>query len=493
MNKSLIFNPSYHLRKDGNRVILFSEDEVPENSEEWFSFIHPFHAMMFSFMDGKTPYEEEIKKCATYFGVSFDAMEKIVAKYVDKRHWFTIAIPNEDCVNFPKNTIISVPINSETRKEYYSVKDFPYKGKPDLKSNRLSYPININMELTMKCQTNCLYCYAKRNLNSKDTLTLPQIKNFIREAKEGGVYNIDVNGGDVLLHPQIREVLLELVSQGFMPLVSTKTTLDKDMIDYIVALKKVRLQISLDSANPITLRKLIGVPSDYIEKMSSALDYLSLIDFPVKVNVVLTRYNSSKEEIDLLLDYLSKYRAVKEIRFNPCGYSLYKKNFSEIRMSLDSLIKALEYIESQVEQRKDVTIKISSYDKSTEYVGGDKPQAFANRALCTGGIRNAVLLPNGDLTICEELYDHPAFLLGNVKENSISEIWNSEKAIKLYRDPVSVQSKSVCARCSNKQICRMDIGVCWKLVLMAYGKENWDFPDPRCPKAPSPLNSFFYE
>lgn len=26
-----------------------------------------------------------------------------------------------------------------------------------------------------------------------------------------------------------------------------------------------------------------------------------------------------------------------------------------------------------------------------------------------------------------------------------------------------------------------------------YGMDNWDFPDPRCPKAPTPYNKFYLE
>ena len=30
--------------------------------------------------------------------------------------------------------------------------------------------------------------------------------------------------------------------------------------------------------------------------------------------------------------------------------------------------------------------------------------------------------------------------------------------------------------------------VCWKMVMYAYGKQNWDYPDPRCPEAPKMFN-----
>ena len=99
------------------------------------------------------------------------------------------------------------------------------------------------MELTMKCYANCSYCYANRKLNDKSMLTLSEIKDVIRQAKKNGVYQIDINGGDVVLHPHIKEILQELVSCGYTPLVSTKTTLSKEMIDYDIRMLKTHFEL----------------------------------------------------------------------------------------------------------------------------------------------------------------------------------------------------------------------------------------------------------
>lgn len=490
--KSILFNPEYHLRQDGNRVILFSDEEVSEVSEEWFSFIHPFHAMMLSFFDGQKTYSEEVEQCATFFNLTITKMEGIVRRFLFKEKWFTIK-SGEDFVNFPKNTLIVVERGSQKRKEKYSPKEFEFLGNPDYETVRLSYPISLNIELTMKCYTNCIYCYANRNLKDKSMLSLAEIKDVIKQAKQNGVYQIDINGGDVLLHPNINEILHELVINGFSPLVSTKTILTKDIIDYIKYLKKVRLQISLDSVNPEVLHKLIKVPSNYITKMSKALEYLSKKHVKTQINVVLTKYNSDITGIKRLLDYIAKYDAIKDIRFNPCGCSLYKTNFREIILSSKEMHFVLEEIEKIKENYPSLNIMFSSYDDKSEYACDNREYLFKKRALCTGGTRAAVLLPNGDLTICEELYDNPHFILGNIRNKSIKEIWNSSKAMKLYQTPVNEDSKSPCKICSFQKECRTGVGVCWKLVLMAYGEDNWDYPDPRCPSAPEPYNDFCYE
>lgn len=138
-------------------------------------------------------------------------------------------------------------------------------------------------------------------------------------------------------------------------------------------------------------------------------------------------------------------------------------------------------------------INISSYDKDSDFEPNEKSKSFTNRAICTGGTRNAVLLPNGDLTICEELYDHPQFILGNIKRNSLNEIWNSDKAKALYNMSDKLNQHSACRNCGDFANCRNNEGVCWKMILMAYGMDNWDYPDPRCPKAPKPFNKFYYE
>lgn len=492
--EALVFNPEYHLRQDGNRVILFSNDNVSQNSQEWFSFIHPFQAMMLSFFDGTELYENQIGKCARFFSLTEEDMHKIIKRFVNNEHWFGLSRKNKTTALFPKNVLLECNVTrTSLRDETYSYSDFQYDGEPDLKSVRLFFPLSINMELTMRCQTNCIYCYANRNLKDKQLLSLEEIRGFIKQAKQGGVYNLDINGGEVMLHPNIKEILFELVQNGYRPLISTKMPLDKDTIDYIKKLKNVKLQFSLDSADPEILHKMIGVTDGYLQNLSSTLEYLSTIGFPVKINVVLTKYNSGKSCIDSLLQFLSKFDAVSEVRFNPCGCSLYKSDFNEQILSAKQMLATLKYIEEQKGDYGGFAIKFSSFDKREDFDLSQKSKLFKDRALCTGGTRNAVLLPNGDITLCEELYDHPAFILGNIKNNSLSEIWNSRKAINLFQSPVSSESNSACRQCPQLSECRTGDGVCWKMVLLSYGMDKWDFPDPRCPKAPQPYNRFYYE
>lgn len=227
--------------------------------------------------------------------------------------------------------------------------------------------------------------------------------------------------------------------------------------------------------------------------MSKSLAYLSDRNANIQINVVLTKYNSDILEIRRLLDFLTSFKAIKEVRFSPCGCSIYRKGVKGIILSAKQMDAILAAIDRLKESYPNVKIKTSPFDRKEEYDSMHKDKVFQERALCTGGIRSAVLLPNGDMTICEELYDHPAFILGNVRKKTIKDVWNSPKVASLYQAPTDLQSTSPCNNCSSRTTCRTGAGICWKLVIMAYGSQHWDYPDPRCPKAPKFLKDFYYE
>lgn len=491
MKRYLTLNPSYSLRQDGNRVVLHGEENERNHSQEWFSFIHPYYGMLFSFFSfGSFDLEEKLKKCSEFFGRERDYIEDVIFPLIDNANSVSIRTKRGDVNSFPKNLLISSD-SLILRKDEYNVNDFEYKGLPDYETNRLEFPLTINLELIMKCYTDCCYCYADRRKPSGNMLTTNRIIELIREARYNKLVGFDINGGEVLLHPDIKIILKELKSNGFNPLVSTKIPVSKEMIDFFKEINIERFQISLDSVDEQILTKIVNTPKGYLAKIRETLEYASSIGIQVDINTVLTKYNVSITQVEELLKFAFSFICVKRNRLNPIGYSLYKGNFAEIAPDT----KDLDLIESKIpdwRKKFGIDINLSYFERASQFYKQEKLTKFPARAICTGNVWNMVILPNGDVTICEELYYNDKFLIGNLKNSSIKEVWNSKRALELYNFSMSTQSKSVCKTCDKFVSCRMEKGVCWKAILMAYGDQNWDFPDPRCPKAPMPYNRFYY-
>lgn len=493
--KKYILNPAYSLKMDGNRATLFSKDYYDMTDfQECNCFIHPFNAQLLTFFNGSDGLGEIELKVSEYFGISINNIKEILPKYIENKKPFTISYKN-NWMYFPRNLIIDKNRTPNIAYSTYDIEDFPYIDEPDLDTVRTTYPLTANLLLTMKCYTDCIYCYANRKMKLESLMSLPQIISIIREAKKIGMDRIDINGGEVLLHPHYKEILTELITNGFMPFVSTKVPISKDIILNIKESGLKHIQISLDSVLPDTLSKMLNINGvKYKEDITNSLSALEKEDFEITIHSILTSYNSSIKEIELLLKYLSSFSHIKKLRFSPAGFSLYKRGEFDSFKTSDKFIDDLKKYISIVHTNYKFEISVSEGDVQDDYLLDVRKQNFNNRAFCTGNTKAMVILPDGRVTICEELYDHPKFIIGDLTKQSILEVWNSNEAINLFKlQAESLSSKSACKQCNELNHCRQGLGVCWKIVLMAYGNENWDFPDPRCPKAPAMYHNICLE
>lgn len=490
--KTYVINPCYYLKMDGDRAILCSRDIIRQkiHYEDCFTFIHPLNAQMLTFFNGVDNIDIVRRKIADYMNLPQLYINESINKYIENENGFSIKHKNS-WMYFPENLIVNK--DNVTNYSVYDIQDFHHEREPDLESIRTSFPLNINFQLTMKCYTDCIYCYADRALPTNNLLSLEQIINIIDQAADIGVLNFDVNGGEVLLHPNYKEIYSKLLQKGYRPLISTKIPISLLTIQSLKKIGITGIQISLDSSNKDVLKKHLGVNDSYIVKMMQTLKHLDQEDFRVQINTVLTSYNSSIEEIDCLVSFLSQYKSVKKINFVSSGYSLYKSpfDFLDYRTSACFVEELILHIDRLKEKFPHILFSSGLGHVKTEYENKNIV-SFENRAICTGNVRGMVILPDGRVTICEELYAHPKFIIGDLKTQSILDVWNSQRANELFKlRQSSIGEESICKSCTVFDSCRQRKGVCWKEILMAYGALHWDFPDPRCPKAPKLYNEIW--
>jgi radical SAM protein with 4Fe4S-binding SPASM domain len=89
----------------------------------------------------------------------------------------------------------------------------------------------------------------------------------------------------------------------------------------------------------------------------------------------------------------------------------------------------------------------------------------------------------------EQEYLTAAFIIGDVSQQSIEEVWNSTRALKLANlTQDDFRDKSICRSCTLFDECISYNNRCVLDIVKAYGIENIDYPDPRCAKAPKFVN-----
>lgn len=481
-----ILNRDYQLCNDLNRAMLVSNQGAEKNIN---LFIHPAHAIMLSIFDGNKTLDEAIDAISDIFSVSRMETIEVVRPFIENDTELSIKYDGE-IFYFPKH-ILTKATQGELRLEL-NPDNFLIEPPYDFKTPRANIPRRLLFVVNLTCATDCFYCYANKGYKCK-YLSTDRICSIIDDAKSTGIVSFELSGGEILLHPDWDIIVKKLVDCGYNPYISTKVPVKEYIIKRLKEIGINDIQISIDSLNEQLLMETLHVKSAYAENIKSTIETFDKYGFNIVLKSTLTRKTCNCENVQELLDFASRLKNVRRYTCSSVGYSHYKgiAAFRQMVPMVEDVKKLGSYLK-EVAHRYTFEIlddlSITSRASMNDYKG------FKKRGYCSGNLTSFVILPDGKVTICEELYWDENFILGDLNNMSILEVWNSEKAKSLstLRQCV-VPKESPCSICKDFEKCRHERGVCWKEVIATYGRNNWLFPDPRCPFAPQPINNVFYD
>ncbi len=483
-----ILNPEYVIRNDKNRIILASKKDA---NHSVCTFVHPVWAFVLSYFDGKMPLNKTIKTISTAMHIpEYDIMQKIECLIENKKR-FKIKYDNHRFW-FPEYIIVKNDKKEE--RTDLDKKSFMINPPYDFTTIRLNAPLSIMLVLNTNCVTDCIYCYADKSTKHAQ-MSLDKVLNLIDEAYDSGIKSFDLSGGEIFTFKGWDRILEKVYEKGYNPYLSTKVPLTEQEIDRLYETGARTIQISLDSLDPQLLKETLKVSLDYSERIKNTILYLSKKGFSIIIKSVLTRATCTIENFKQLVKFMKEIPNIQQYTYTPVGYSHYKsvEDFNAFKPTMNQILEMDEYFEHL---RQDTLPFLLRPDTGAVSDGTEccNKHLFYGRAICSGNVYEMVVLPDGQVTICEEMYWNPHFIIGDITKNSLLEVWQSDKAVSLWKlDQKKFPKESACRTCDEFEDCRYNEGVCWKELMAHYGKENWLYPDSRCPKAPKPLQPVFYD
>ena len=497
MNKVYVLNPHYHLRHDIHRVALFSGTGTDTGcSRNWHTFIHPLQAVMLSFFTYDRPLRETLPLLCDFFCRSRKEIIKWISEFIDNpTPIYTSSQQGEIC--FPKRILIEAEqAGYALRFDRLQPNSFIWK-KLDLTTRRLySGPLLLTFMLTNQCVTHCKYCYADTSTRVESPLPTTRIMELIREASHLQVQQVNLIGGEIFLHKDWKIVLQELVKQHIAPeFISTKIPVDKRLIQDLQEIGYQGIvQISLDACNSQVLMDSLEVNRQYASKMLEGLQLLDESGLNYQVSSVLTRYNCDIAILTELFHRLSELKHLRDWRIVPVSLSNNKDfgNISQLKASRTQIINLFNEIRPVVSQAPfPVILGYGPLEEEYQATWGGSRHFKGSE--CSALTTHLFILPDGKVTICEQLYWHPRFIIGNVTTQSLEEVWNSPQATQLCSlQRKDISTASACKECHLFEDCHAYQNRCWSNIIKAYGPEHWDFPDPRCRYAPDMKNNLNY-
>lgn len=494
INLKYVVNPAYKFKADYLNVIITNNnpgryDTGRHRDDITSSFAwrtHPDLAYLFSHFDGSRTLSETAALFAEREGVEKGRFLESVYLCIGNSDPILIPADDRHWVSIPKNFLIPNP-GGLVRDNLLQGINLPFiRENFDLAEVRLRVPNSMTLMLNTDCTADCVYCYADRP-QIPEPFPFKRIQELLKQAYDLGMPDVDVDGGEFFLYKDWRRLLETMRQYDYVPNISTKHPLTKEIVNDLTRLDIHHIQLSIDSVDNAEIRQMLQVDDAYLGKVLQGLRLLDEAGFDITVKPVITCYNDSEKSLNATIDTLTSFDNVKWIDFTPA-------NFSQFRQPIYYSSRAqLDRLKTIVEQRN------KTCKSALAFAGYEEPQTPAQRQenwerrpMCTGNVQGFFVLPDGKVTLCEQLYWHPFFILGNLTRQSIMEMWNSEKALSLWSiSRGEIRGTSPCRLCFHFDECRRGLGNCWRRAVAAYGAGNYDFPAPDCPKAPSAPEPFY--
>ena len=372
----------------------------------------------------------------------------------------------------------------------FDVNDRECQDKVDLISSRMMIPRMITFMLTNVCSTKCCYCYADTDTKVNKLIPTERVVEIIQDAKRVGVYNIGLIGGEVFLHPNWDIILKAIVDNGFLlDTISTKIPITEKIISKLKDTNfQGGIQISLDTLFVEHAMKTLHVGKNYIKKMKAGIELLEKSSIKYNVETVLTKTTASIENINKLFEFFSKKKNVKhwEVRVAMFSNNKDEENFIGIKSDSNTLNELYKYIDENIIPKSSFPINTARQELENKYFSSDTGSSSFKGAKCSALNEHFFILPDGKVTICEQLYWNPIFIIGNMNYQGVMEVWNSDRVLQLLQlKQQDINDNSACKSCKLFDDCfKVSRNRCWSDIIKAYGYKNWDFPDPRCVHAP---------
>ncbi|MBR5375897.1 MAG: radical SAM protein [Lachnospiraceae bacterium] len=291
----------------------------------------------------------------------------------------------------------------------------------------------IDWTITERCNYNCLHCFhAADNDRHTDEFSREEALSLIKEAAECGIEGIRLTGGEPLLYPHFREILLEIKKSGLRlaTLITNGSLLDGGLLDHI---RKVHpdttVMISFDGIGTHDWLRQHSGSEDQVKK---AIRLSKEYGFSVKINMNVNRRNRARifESVQMLVGLgVDKIRIIKTTeaprwQLNAAEDSLTIREYYDFSSEFASQYKNCGLL-------LPVTIWQSLYlnGKKKEYgilpVKTSKSAYRDDLLICNAMKRKVSVQANGDIIPCAPLaglYTSLGVKTGNVKRDGLKAV-----------------------------------------------------------------------
>lgn len=302
----------------------------------------------------------------------------------------------------------------------------------NITGKNLTVPAQIYWSISNKCNFRCKMCTQwDRGLREdpKNYLSFEDMKNVVDQMKKLKIRNLGVTGGEPILQKKLLFKVLEYANrQGiYTHFGSNGWLIDASIIKQYDQIGGGHISLSIDAIGDLhdEIRNMKGA---YVHALKVLETYKEIKpkNVSIKINTVMSGKNL--EHILPLVDLTEKYGASIFIQpFEDFEHdNLYQdsvsidKSFSVKKESIEKIQNIILKLKDTKRKKPGLILNSNAHLEGILKYFEDRKNAKSD---CEVAYKKFTIHPYGDVLFCGYLG-----FIGNVKNNSIMEIWNSEKA-----------------------------------------------------------------
>lgn len=296
-------------------------------------------------------------------------------------------------------------------------------------------PIAVHLDLTYKCNLNCIHCYIVDQ--NRPELSTKEIKNILEQLAEAKTLYLTLSGGEILTREDFFEIVSYARKLNFsLRLLTNGTLIDWEIADRIASLYPELVAISLYSVDSEIHDKITNRSGSF-NKTIQSVKMLRDKGVHLKISTIIMRQNIEnypsvhKIAEDFKAEFQADYRIISRMDGDksPSKFAINDRD-------LPFLLADPIFLENYESEPQDINLK--SFE------------IFP----CGAGHMSCYISPYGDVFPCIQLQ----IKCGNLKKKTFDNIWRKSDKMQDIRS-VTIFNLSQCSQCESFQYCRLCIGL----------------------------------
>ncbi len=300
------------------------------------------------------------------------------------------------------------------------------------KALRLNVPLNVQLDLTYRCNERCVHCYLDHHDHGE--MSTAEIKLLLNEMADAGVFILTLSGGEILLRKDFFAIVEHARQLMFCVKLKTNAILIGEReAQRLRDLAVESIQVSIYSDRPEVHDGITLVPGS-LKRSLDAIRFLKGQGLNVTIANVLMRQNRS--------DYLEVQALAGELgveyTLDPTITPMMDGDRSIVGLNVDST--ALR----DLFQDSSLVGDVDEFCAIPAELNQDDLEAIP----CSAGHTACYISPYGDVFPCVQ-FPLPT---GNVRRERFIDIWRHSSQMNEVRS-IRVKDLPTCSSCTHASAC----------------------------------------